>query len=132
MNKNRVDGYLGTAVLLLKDDNIGVATAKKGETEKTCIEKTFRGCIASFGAAITMGSLKAAVAFYTKKGKASVDRQNLMKMIYRLVVPESEQNDKYDLLPYVIGYKDDSNELKEKICDAAIALKLAMNMYELV
>jgi len=36
--------------------------------------RTFRGQISTFGAAVTMGSLKSAVAFFAAQGNSDVDR----------------------------------------------------------
>ena len=121
MNKAVVDGYIAKAAELLEASKV----AENGK-----INKTFRGYISSFGAAVTMGSLRSAIAFNSVKGGASDDRQELMKIIYALITG-SIYSDNANLLKYVIDENDDA-KLKEKICDAAIAIKLAMNLYELV
>ena len=120
MNKQRIDGYMEKAIGLLK--NSGVAQNGK-------IPKTFRGYISSFGAAITMGSLRSAIAFNSEQGGAVSERQKLMEIIHKLIKEPNEQEDE-KLLKYVIR-KNNDVELKEKIIDAAIAVKLAMNMYQL-
>ena len=120
MNKQRIDRYMKEAIELLQNLEI----VQNGK-----ISKTFRGYISSFGAAITMGSLRSAIAFNSEQGGADKERQKLMQIIYRLIKkPEDVENKK--LLTYVIE-KNNDVELKEEIIDAAIAVKLAMNMYQL-
>lgn len=103
------------------------------------ITKTFRGQISTFGAAVTMGSLKPAVLFFSDQGGASVQRTNLMQAIlFILVKGDTKQmtgsNEKPGLYDYIRGAEKSAGEnaIKEKVLDAAIALKLAMNLYELV
>jgi CRISPR-associated protein Cmr5 len=151
-----VDHLIGRAVGILRD----VGIVQEDENNKLYILKTFRGQISSFGAAITMGSLTSAVAFYSDKGGSDTDRYRLMNAIYLLVEEDEETQkeaeieikkdkpknlkDKSDsqnvqtvtpkayLLNYVIDHQNDTTlNLKAKIVDAAVALKLAMNAYEL-
>lgn len=122
MNKKTIDAYLPKAYKLLSDSCVA---------ENNEMPKMFRGYISSFGAAITMGSLKAAVAAYSAQGGAKNPRENLVKIIYALIC-EKEYKDvgNKDLYDYVVELNDDKMA-KEKILNAAIAVKLAMNMYVL-
>lgn len=130
----RINKYLPDAIDLLEKCNI----AQKGK-----IEKTFRGQISSFGAAVQMGSLTAAVAFFSEKGGAKSHREHLMLVLYNLVYKEKGNyvlpitDDKGDvtnkevfkyLLEKVIG---DKEAKKDEIIDAAVAVKLAMSAYVL-
>lgn len=113
------------------EDNIIKAYNLIGEAkiaENGNLSKTFRGYISTFGAAVTMGSLKAAIAFYSKESDSARDREKLMQIIHALIEDDNKGN---SLMDYV---KNSKNErvAKMKICDAAIAVKLAMNMYNLV
>lgn len=135
MNKKTINGYLPKAYELLN---------KAGVAEKGTINKMFRGYISSFGAAIAMGSLKAAIAAYSAKGSAVEHREKLIDIIYALienksyedVVSEqdnnkaSNNNEMSGLLKYVNELNDD-RKAEEEILNAAIAVKLAMNMYDL-
>lgn len=154
-----IDKQLGRAIRILKDVGI-VQTYHENGVEHEYIVKTFRGQISSFGAAITMGSLTSAVAFYSDKGGSDTDRYRLMNAIYLLVEKDKKakevakieiekdkpknSKDKSDsqkektvtpkayLLNYVIAHQGDTTlNLKAKVIDAAVALKLAMNAYEL-
>ncbi len=123
MNKQAIDKYIPMAYKVLEDTKI----AKNGE-----INKTFRSYISSFGAAITMGSLRAAVAFFSKDGADSKeDKALLMKAVYKLI-PKKDGINAPNLLAYICDQNINEAEVKEDILNAAIALKLAMNMYKLV
>ncbi len=120
MNKARIDAYIPKAYTVLTD--LGVAENGK-------ISGTFRGYISSFGAAVTMGSLKAAIAFFSNgDNKAKKNRALLMDAIYAIL--EWDKKGFGDLLALACSCNDEY-ALKEEILNAAIAIKLAMNMYEL-
>lgn len=119
MSIRRINGYLPKAIDAIKI--CGICDKKTLE-----IDKTFRGQISSFGAAVQMGSLQAAVAFFTKQGGSDTERQKLMDAIKMLVYPEEN---KKTLLELVIC---DHGGRKNEILDAAVAIKLAMNAYILV
>ena len=123
MNKNRIDKFLLPAYGLLKDS--GVAN------ENNEIKKTFRGYISSFGAAVIMGSLKSAIAFFSAQGSADEPREKLMRIICALVEEKKyDETEKNSLMEYVNGFKTE-REVRENIYNAAVAVKLAMNMYTL-
>ena len=126
MSKQRINDYLPFAYEAL--DKCGVA-------ENNEINKTFRGQISTFGAAITMGSLLAAVAFFSEQGGATTERQKLMKSIHYVILASEGKDvskcDSNSLFIFENTQKDQTDNLKEKILDASIALKLAMNLYSL-
>ena len=115
------------------------ALTEIGIAENGKIVKTFRGQISSFGAAISMGNLKSAVAFFSEQAGASVPRENLLRAIW-FVLKRSEgvakekilcspiQTD--DIFTYVCEH--DSVTLKNQFLDASVAIKLAMNLFDLV
>lgn len=121
MNKNRVNGWVVLAAEALNEAGIAV----NGK-----VDPGFRGQIATFGAAVTMGSLKAAAAFFAKQGGAAVPRENLLCAMYYIV---QEGKDKAAKAEHVFEYicANDNAQTREKFLDAAIALKLAMNLYDL-
>lgn len=114
------------------------ALCKSGIAEKGCVDKKFRSQIASFGAAITMGSLLPAIAVFSDKGSAEVDRQKLMDAVL-IVLKEKDicSRELNKLFEYVNSSGGDGklqmeeNKKKENIINASIALKLAMNLYTL-
>lgn len=124
MDKNRINTLLPLAYKALSDHKIA---------EGGCIVKTYRGQISTFGAAINSGSLLAAIAFFSEKKDSTVDRPALLKCIKDLIIPDTEKDTYKDknLFDYVLTQKDRESECKEDILHAAIALKLAMNLYVL-
>lgn len=119
MNKNKVDELIPKAYDALKDAGI---------VEKGSINKAFRGQIATFGAAVTNGSLLSAIAFFSNDGSSEVTRSNLLKAI-QILIPESTEKGLFD---YVKSKgKAGERSAREDILNAAIAIKLAMNLYEL-
>lgn len=102
------------------------------------IIKTYRGQISSFGAAVSMGNLKSAVAFFSEQASASVPREKLLRAICYVLQRDQGKNANSmntkdiktnDIFDYVCAHE--SVQLKNKFLDASIALKLAMNLFEL-
>jgi len=96
------------------------------------IDNTFRGQISSFGAAVTMGGLLSAIAFFSKKGIGSdVDRSLLMKAIYSLIKGHDAPQVENSLYEYVKQEIRDGREdsVKEDVINAALAVKLAINLF---
>lgn len=138
MNKKKVDEMLPKAYKILYD--LGIMG---GDGEKN---KKWRSQISSFGAAIAQGSLLAAVSFFSAQGRAETQRELLMAAIW-LLINEDELNN--FLNPKTTDeekarYKEDTTrlfgqvsknptnrQLKKNIMHAAVALKLAMNLYDL-
>lgn len=123
MNKRVIEALLPEAYKTLEKN---ISIVKDG---KKTIKKAYRGQISTFGAAITTGSLLAAIAFFSDKGEADVEREKLMVCIQELI-PEAKTSD--SLFNYVSLGTEDMSVYKEKILNAAIALKLAMNLFALV
>lgn len=118
MNKKKINALLPQAEQVLRK-----AFPKK-------IPKEFRGYIASFGAAIAMGSLTAAVAFYSaRKHSAAQNRETLPELILELLKQEDSSIHSQTLFAYVTD-KSYQADAKEQVLHAAIALKLAMNLFE--
>lgn len=119
MNKQRVNDWVDPAAEALK---------LVGITENGRINSTFRGQISTFGAAVTMGSLKAATAFFSQQGNASVRRELLLQAMYYIIEGTVKEPD--EVFAYICAHDD--VQTRERFIDAAIALKLAMNLYDLV
>lgn len=113
MNKKRIDSLLPKAYDILSELNI---------SENGIIKNAYRSQICAFGAAITMGSLLSAVAFFSQKGNCSVDRHKLMSAIKKL-----SGFDGSSLFEYVKN--NNTPATKQLVLESAIALKLAMNLY---
>ena len=121
MNKNVINQEIKVAYDALKES----AIADSNNT----IVKTFRGQISTFGAAVSMGSLLPAIAFFSEKGGSDVDRTKLLDAIIKILQNTNKTKEK-NLYDYVLNNPED--ECKEEILNAAIALKLSMNLYKLV
>ena len=115
MNKRRIDDLIPQAYTALET----VKIAEKGK-----IDSSWRGQISSFGASVATGSLLAAVVFFSAKSEKTKvdDRKKLMDAIAKLIGEE-------DIYEYV--KTADKRTAKENIMNAAVALKLAMNLYDL-
>lgn len=125
MNKAEVNEMLPKAYELLKKHNI---------VKNNKINKSWYGQISVFGSAISTGSLLSAIAFFSDNGSCSVDRQNLLPVIFDLIkddfiIDNNPPKKLFDLARINMG----ENELmvKESIINATIATKLAMKLYEL-
>ncbi len=127
MNKATVNQEMQQAYEALTEVEIA---NKKGE-----IEKNFRGQISSFGAAITMGSLLPAIAFFSKDAGSEVARSKLPKAILAVLKKRGAEGSNADnLFVYAENMikKGKEAECKEEILNASVAIKLAMNLYCLV
>ena len=76
MNKAIINDEVVIAYDVLKNSEI---------VENGKIKKTWRGQISTFGAAVTMGSLIPAVAFFSDQGGSSVKRQYIMDAILEIL-----------------------------------------------
>jgi len=127
MDKRIVDKLLPSAYKAIE-------TYKIFENGK--VNNTFRGQISAFGAAVSMGSLLSAVAFFSAKGGSDVDRPKLMMAIYDIVTgkqlnPDADDS-KIALFNLIKNKRDENSGInKEQIINAAIAIKLAINLYPL-
>ena len=130
MNKTRVNDGILYAKEAIKQFEI--------PNEHNEILRTFRGQISTFGAAVTMGSLKSAVAFFSAKGNSDVERPKLLKAMYYVIKKIEDKDYKFNsddfepvkIFEYIC--KNDNNRTKEKFTDASISIKLAMNFFHLV
>ena len=118
MNKQRVNDWIAPAA----DALAIVGVAKEGK-----ISARYRTQISSFGAAVTMGSLKAAAAFFADQGGSSIPRHLLLSAMYYVIT--GEQRQPKEVFSYICDHDDIYT--RELFIDAAIALKLAMSLYEL-
>lgn len=120
MNKNRVNNWIQPA----REAIVKCGISEDGKK----VNKTFRGQISAFGASVVIGSLKSAVAFFADKGGASVQRDKLIEALY-YIINNGEEKSAEEVFSWVCESKED---LKEQFEDASIALKLALNYFELI
>ena len=120
MNKAIINDEVVIAYDVLKNSEI---------VENGKIKKTWRGQISTVGAAVTMGSLIPAVAFFSDQGGSSVKRQYIMDAILEILKRDHIAPEKYHtLFEYV---REQGEHCREDVLNSAIALKLAMNLYTL-
>lgn len=142
MDKRIVDTYLDKAYEAIK---------KSGILENGKVKKSYRSQISAFGASISMGSTKAAIAFFSKQGGSEIQRPRILYAIYltlnskEIYVKNDDNkfNDNQILNKQCCiaadklfkGLNNKNSKFisysKEDILNAAIAVKLAMNLYEL-
>jgi len=141
-NKRKIDEYIPKAINSLSNNRKIVKDGK--------IASGFAGQIATFSVAVSMGSLLSAVAFFSEQKQASVERQELMNVIYEIITGEvseiKKETDNKDpkLLSYVKKKYEEKEEkyeetnknkileyrrFQEDILNAAIAVKLAINFF---
>lgn len=125
MDKKRIDQLIPLAYDEIREENI---------EENGCVDKAFRGQIASFGAAVSTGSLLAAIAFFSQRGSAEVDRSKLMAAIWKMMVHQGVSSQAGNLFNHARDEirKGKEREVKKYIVDCAVSLKLAMNLYTLI
>lgn len=128
MNKTMVDTYIPLAYDVISNEQIGIA--KHGK-----VNKAYRGQISTLGAAITMGSLRSAICFFSSKANndTDVDRSKLLKAIKGVLDQDPKKGMKYKKKKSLNECMNDTEtfpNLREDIVNAAIAIKLAMNLFE--
>ena len=128
MNKRKVEKLLPKAIKALDDDIFNI---KKSDDQGVFIEKGFRSQISSFGAAVTMGSFRAAVAFFSDNGESDVDRSKLIQIMYYIVTGEI-QKEPQDIAKKILSLtKTEEAQMKEDFINASVAIKLALNAFRL-
>lgn len=99
------------------------------------IYKEFKGYISSFGASIVQSGLLSTVVFYESVDTNSIRNRRILTKLILNVIVEYKKNDelnKYEKLQnYILDFKDTKiNSIKEEIVNAAIAIKLAIRVFE--
>ena len=137
MNKKRVEKLIQPALDALNDPKCRIQNKDSAGMFNGGIDGGFRGQISSFGAAVTMGSFKAAAAFFAKdseKSQADVDRGELLRVMYRISsVGDGTWKDAKTIAREIFGLDPSAErQWKEEFINASIALKLALNAFKLV
>ena len=119
MNKKQVNDWIYPAQK---------AIIECGIAENGKVDSAFRGQISSFGAAVVMGSLKSTVAFFADDGDAKVSRSKLIIAIYYIITGKRAKKPK-DVFEYIC--ENDNRQTKEQFINASIAVKLALNFFDM-
>lgn len=131
MGKLQVEKEIGYAYDAIREAGIPDSPGK--------VKKAYRSQVSSFGAALMTSGLRMAVCFYSQKaseGAAQIDRTKLLDAI--LIVLKKSDPKTYrqfrTLREAVVPAKSHDQEItmRDDIVDAATAVKLAFNLYELV
>ena len=137
MNKKKIEKMLPVALETLQDRKCGIKDIQTGK-----IKKSYRSAISSFGAAVTMGSFKAAVSFFStdaEKGDAGISRSLLLRAIHHVVYQKPWKDGKENMQQEVRGIVQDvlkasdaeARQMQDDFLHAAVALKLAMNAFDM-
>lgn len=128
MAKKRINKFLPIAY----EGIVKSELTKDDKLEEDKLTKKYQAQIASFGAAVNMGSLLSAIAFFSNKGGADVKRQELMKLIYYIIKNGEVEYNKIKnncLFKYVNDKESGKEDVKQEVLDAAIAIKLTLNLF---
>ena len=111
--RKQIESYIPRALAAIESQQI----AKNGE-----VPKQFNGYIASFGASVRQAGLLATVLFYANEQSASEeDRKKVVDAIEEIIQE-----------PIVLQDNTVKKGTRQKVEDAAVALKLAVRTYKLV
>lgn len=128
MNKIKVEKLIPIAIECIEKTKLIIVKENK-------IPKEFNGYISNFGASIIQSGLMSTVAFFEAKDTSSnQDRSKLTKLILNVINKEKDRNfeidEKINLLDYILKNESKKNIVKEEVINAAIAVKLAMRVFE--
>ena len=124
----------------ISDDMLYVALEEiKKISKDNKLPKEYDGYAASFGPAIITSGLLPAVAFYSDCKKKK--RLKLMRIVAKVsglindptYGMHAEKNDGKDLLMFIVKHRDNPEkmlEIKKKVLQATVAIKLAMRNYQ--
>lgn len=120
MDKNKVNALLPDAYDILREEF--------GDKK---VSNQFRGYFASFGASIARGSLLSAIAFISRKSDGTeADRHKLPQMILSLLQRDGVGKG-YTILFDYARHETDLMTAQRNILNATLALKLALNLFEI-
>ena len=136
MNKKKIEKMLPVALKVLQEDKCGIKDEKTGK-----INKSYRSAISSFGAAVTMGSFRAAVSFFSadaEKGDSGISRSLLLRAMDHVVNPKKVWSEKSKakeevqaIVIHTLDTRTDIRKMQDDYLHAAVALKLAMNAFDM-
>jgi len=111
-----------------------IVTSKKGSpaTDANVIESAYKGAVSSFGAGVVMSGIIPTIQFYMASSeRRDTDSQKIVNSIAHILGYESAKALK-DAIMKTADKRVENQEMKRKVCDAAIALKIMMRSYEFV
>ena len=128
MNKQKIDDKLLDAYHILISLRIADGNG--------VVAKGFRSQISSFGSAVLMGNVTAAVKFFSKADNSVVDRQKLMIAIYLLIKNTDGHLKRFTTIPQgldkcLLECCKSKEISRDQVLEAAITIKLALNMFQI-
>ena len=137
MNQRKIDLMIPIALQTLLEMPIEKKGIKPADYN---INKVYVGYMASFGPAVVQSGIAKTLAFYSKaKGESEGDRKLLLNFIMLVLIKTYPQYEKYSNNDLLYLYEQETGRpnittnnrlaLTDKILEAAIACKLAMNTY---
>lgn len=117
MNKKEVDNLIPLAYEVLK---------------KEPISKTLQSYFSTFGSALSTGSLLATVCFFNQEGGSMAGKNKVNIYIYQVLKKANKINEN-NLTDYILNSmsKNEEYKAKENCLNAAIAIKLAINLFDI-
>lgn len=112
------------------------ALIQSGIAQNGRVDKRLRSQISDFGAKVNNGSLLSAAALFNDQGSAKSERHKLVVALNYMLAQEIEGYGSLVakkgeiLFDTIVDNKDDA-ELQEKVLACAVALKKAMNLFDL-
>jgi CRISPR/Cas system CMR-associated protein Cmr5 small subunit len=137
MNQKKIDDMIHIALKVLRDESGMVKAMKDGDYE---IKKVFFGYMAAFGPAVVQSGIAKTLAFYSKTiGESEEDRNIILDFIKQVFVLAYNNYASYNGADLLTIYDKEIQRLNfttlnrlalaDKILEATIACKLAMNTY---
>lgn len=126
---NKIDNLIAPAIEYVKSTKSKDKSLNFFDKEGK-IPKEYKGYISSFGTAVLQSGLKVAVALFSDKSEGGEQSKMPIVNAVRDLVLTNEQKEKYDsLMAFVI--ENHHNGIRNKVLDAAVALKLALRTFEI-
>lgn len=143
MNKSKIDQMIYQAYVKLCNEK----DKSCEEKEKACIfssdgklPKQCQSRLSAFGASISTGSLWAGLSNYVdvsdRNDAKNAYGKEILDIIWELMKEQNSELEGESLLTYIMnlekeGNKENLYKCKREIKDAAVAVKLAMNFFEI-
>lgn len=136
MNKSKIDQMIYQAyVKLCEEKKNGCIFSSDGKLPKQCQSR-----LSAFGASISTGSLWAGLSNYVdvsdRNDAKNAYGKEILDIIWELMKKQNSELEGESLLSYIMNLEKEGNKeklykCKQEIKDAAVAVKLAMNFFEI-
>lgn len=131
---NAIDSYLKAALDFWKEELTKIQ--RDSNDPKKGLPKAYKGYIASFGTAVIHCGLLPAVFMFSRTSENSRTDEDktwvlrgVLQILKKRAEEESQRFDATDLLHYALS--NNSIATARRVCDASVALKLALRTFKL-